>query len=191
MKKFFFISLTALLLIGQSCGNSGSSNKNSESSSSTKIADKEPEVPVAIKNLMKFLGKWEADATFIMEGKTYKVLYLMSCIEAADGNGLYIEEGFTHPDLGVVKGANLVGFDSVDSEIKWFSVDNLGSAHEHIGVWKTPGHLGIEYNGIHDGKKYVEKVDFIFIGKDELDFKLSGTLDGVEIEMGDGVLHKK
>ena len=90
-----------------------------------------------------------------------------------------------------MKGANLVGFDPYDSKIKWFSVDNMGTAHEHIGEWLTPDHLFIEHNGVRDGRKYVEKIDFTFKSKDEMMFKLVGTYDGVETEKGEGVFHKK
>jgi hypothetical protein len=153
--------------------------------------EKKPEIPVPVQNLMKFIGKWQADATLTMEGKTYKVNYWVNCTKTADGYGLMADEGFTHPELGTLSGANLVGYDPFDSKIKWFSVDNMGTAHEHVGSWETPDHLYIENNGMHDGKKYIEKIHFIFKGKNEMDFKLISTLDGIETEKAEGIFRKK
>ena len=148
-------------------------------------------VPAPIQNLMKFLGRWDADATFIIEGKTYKVVHSLNGKKTADGNGLSIDESFTHPELGSLKGANLVGFNPYDSKIHWFSVDNMGTTHEHIGEWLTPDHLYIEHNGIRDGKNFVEKIDLTFKGKDQMDLKLVATLDGKEIERAEGIYHRK
>jgi hypothetical protein len=44
---------------------------------------------------------------------------------------------------------------------------------------------------MHDGKKYIEKIHFIFKGKNEMDFKLISTLDGVETEKAEGIFRKK
>lgn len=152
--------------------------------------DAKPEIPAQIKNLMKFLGRWESDVSMTAEGKTYKVHYWVDCKKTADGNGLFADEGFSNNELGTLYGADLVGFDPYTSKIRWFSVDNMGTAHEHIGDWQTPDHLFIEHDGIRDGKKYVEKIDFEFKGDDQLNFKLVGTLDGIESEKGEGTFHK-
>jgi hypothetical protein len=153
--------------------------------------DAKPAIPVPVQNLKKFIGRWEAVASLTMEGKTYKGPYWVDCKMTADGNGIYADEGFSNPEMGTMKGSNLAGFDPIDSKIKWFSVDNMGTAHEHTGDWKSPDHLYIEYYGIHDGKKYVEAIDFVFKNDKELDFKLVSTLDGVETERGEGIFHKK
>jgi hypothetical protein len=148
-------------------------------------------VPVPVQNLMKFVGRWEADATLSSEGKTVQVNYWVDCKSTADGNGIFADEGFTSPEMGTLSGADLAGFDPFDGKVKWFSVDNMGTAHEHKGEWLTPDHLVIQFDGLRDGKKYVEKIDFTFKGNDALDFKLVGTLDGLEVEKGSGLFHKK
>lgn len=153
--------------------------------------DSKSDTPVPVQNLMKFLGNWEANAKLTTGGKTYNVLYRVNCKKTADGNGLYADEEFSNAELGTMKGADLAGFDPYDSKIKWFSVDNMGTTHEHTGDWQSSDHLYIEHTGLHDGKKYVEKIDFIFKGKDVLEFRLTGSLDGVETEKGEAVFHKK
>ena len=148
-------------------------------------------VPVPVQNLMKFLGNWEANAKLTMNGKIYKVFYSVDYKATAGGNGLYADNWFIQSELGTLEGVNLVGFDPNDSKIKWFSIDNKGTTHEHIGEWKTPEHLYIENNGIHDGKKYNERIDFNFKGKNEMDFKLVSTLDGIESQLAECVFYKK
>jgi hypothetical protein len=91
----------------------------------------------------------------------------------------------------MMQGGNLVGYNPYDSKIHWFSVDNMETAHEHTGEWLTPDHLSLEYDGMMDGKKYVEKLDFTFTSATELDFKLVGTLDGKEMSRAEGIFHKK
>lgn len=149
------------------------------------------ETPDEVKNLMKFLGNWEARATLTMEGKTYTVDYMVSCTKTADGNGLYADEWFTSPDLGTMKGADLAGYDPFDKKVKWFSVDNMGTTHEHVGGWQSPDHLFIQHVGMHDGKKYVENIDFHFMGTNQIHFMLAATLDGAEAEKAEGIFHKK
>ena len=149
------------------------------------------ETPAEISNLMKFVGDWESDATLTTEGKTVKVNYWVKCKTTADGKGIFADEGFSNPELGTMKGANLAGFDPIDAKVKWFSVDNMGTAHEHIGDWISPEHLVLLHDGTREGKQYVEKLDFIFTSENEMTFKLVGTLDGKQIALGEGVFHKK
>jgi hypothetical protein len=149
------------------------------------------ETPDAIKNLMKFLGDWQSKAALTMEGKTHDVDYMVSCTKTADGNGIFADEKVTIPEMGTLKGANLAGYDPYDKKIKWFSVDNMGTTHEHVGEWKSPDHLFIHYAGMRDGKKYEENIDFHFMGTNELHFKLVATLGGVDAEKAEGVFHKK
>jgi hypothetical protein len=149
------------------------------------------ETPDAIKNLMKFLGDWQSKVALTMEGKTHDVDYMVSCTKTADGNGIFADEKVTSPEMGTLKGANLAGYDTYDKKIKWFSVDNMGTTHEHVGEWKSPDHLFIQFTGLRDGKKYIENIDFHFMGTDEIHFMLAATLDGADAEKAEGVFHKK
>jgi hypothetical protein len=149
------------------------------------------ETPDAVKNLMKFVGDWNSKVALTMEGKTQEADYMVICTKTADGNGLFADEMVTIPEMGTLKGANLAGYDPYDKKIKWFSVDNMGTTHEHVGEWKSPDHLFIHYAGMRDGKKYEENIDFHFMSDNELHFKLTATLDGADAEKAEGVFHKK
>ncbi len=149
------------------------------------------EVPDAVKYLARFTGSWESNITMTMDGKKYTGIYSVNCKTTADGRGIYADETFSNPELGIMKGSDLAGFDPFDSKIKWFTVDNMGTTHIHIGDWTSPDHLYIEHDGIRDGKKYVETLDFNFRNDNEMDFKLVSTLDGVPSESSEGTFHKK
>ena len=184
--KAFTIAIVMGLLL-----NSCSNNKTENKSGIVESPAANTTLPAPIQNLMKFLGKWDADATFTIEGKAYKVVHSLNGTKTADGNGLSMEEWFTHPELGSMKGANLAGFDPFDSKIHWFSVDNMGTTHEHIGEWVTPDHLYVEHNGMRDGKNFIEKIDMTFKGADQMDLKLIATLDGKEVQRAEGIYYKK
>ncbi len=138
--------------------------------------------PVPVQNLMQFMGRWQAEAVLVIEGKIYKVNYNIAGRTIASGMGLLIDESFTDTALGSMKGTSLVGLNPNDSKIHWYSVDNMGNTHDHSGTWKTPENLVLEFIEMQGGKKYVEKIDFTFKSRNELLFTLLATLDGKEVK---------
>jgi hypothetical protein len=153
--------------------------------------EKKAELPASLKGLMAFVGKWKSDATMSMDGKSYKVVYYIDFKKVAGGNGLYATEWFDSKELGSLKGSDLVGYDPYDRKIHWYTVDNMGTTHEHLGDWQSPDHFYMEHDGMRDGKKYVEKIDLVLKGKNEVGFKLVATLDGTEVQRGEGIYHKE
>lgn len=45
-----------------------------------------------------------------------------------------MDESGKNSELGTLRGADLVGYDPHDSTIHWFSIDNLGTAHDDVAV---------------------------------------------------------
>ncbi|MEO6133489.1 MAG: hypothetical protein ABIQ02_16735 [Saprospiraceae bacterium] len=146
--------------------------------------------PEAITNFSKFVGNWNADANLTMDGKTYNLNYLVNGKLTADGNGLYVDESFSNPDLGTMIGENLVGYNPNDKKVHWFSVDNMGTAHEHIGDWINPNLFLMEHSEMQNGKKYIEKISMEFKNANTLEFNLVATLDGKEVQKGTGTFKK-
>lgn len=140
------------------------------------------ETPQALLNLMRFEGDWEGKATLVLEGKTYTFLYHANFKKTADGTGLLMEEWFNSAELGKLMGTNLIGNNANDGKIHWFSVDNFGTTHEHIGIWKSREQFYMETTETIQNKKYVEKINMIFKGNDTLELSLLATLDGKEYE---------
>jgi hypothetical protein len=139
-----------------------------------------PAQPLA--DLMKWDGKWAGEATLKMEGKTYKVQYSADFEKTADGSGIQMMEGFTHPELGTYVGENLIGYNSYDKKIHWFSVDNMGTAHEHLGYWKSPTHFYMEAHEKQNGKSFVERIDANVSNAGTMEFHLVGSLEGKVVE---------
>lgn len=147
--------------------------------------------PVAVKNLMKFNGRWVGNVTIVTEGKTHKVEYRLIGRSTAGGYGLYLDESFRDSLLGDMKASNLVGYDPNDEKIHWYSVDNHGSTHDHTGSWKSPDSLFMEHNGVRKGKSYQEKISVIFKGREEVQLSLVATLDGKESQKISGVFQRE
>jgi hypothetical protein len=150
-----------------------------------------PQRPPALEKMMRFVGSWDAQATLVLDGALHHVPYHADFQEIADGSGLYGTESFTDADLGTLLGSNLVGFDPFDGKIHWYSVDNMGTTHEHHGDWESADHFHMEHHGLREGKPFAEIVDMTFKGPDELDFRLTATLDGKEVERGEGLFHRR
>jgi hypothetical protein len=137
-----------------------------------------PAPPEAWKKMLRLDGLWEGPATAEMNGKTYRFTYFADFKPAADGNGLYMEEWFSDPELGKMKGSNLIGYNPFDHMIHWFSVDNFGTTHDHTGSWKSEDEFVMEHQGMQEGKKYMETIILTFQGEDKMKLTLLGTLDG-------------
>jgi len=144
----------------------------------------QPAPPKALTDLMRLEGKWQGPATLNIDGKMYKFTYYADFKKTADGTGMYMDEWFSAPELGNMKGANLVGYNTNDSKVHWFSVDNFGTTHDHPGMWKSANHFFMQANEMQGKKKFIEKIDLNFKGDDTMDLLLVATLDGKEIERG-------
>jgi hypothetical protein len=151
----------------------------------------QPKVAEEWTKMLGVEGSWSGPATLILGAKTYHFTDYSEFRKTADGSGLLMEEWSTDPELGKMKGTSLIGYNPNDKMIHWFSVDNMGTAHEHTGSWKTPNHFYMEHNSMQEGKKYVEKIDCMFTTKDQLELKVTGTLDGETMMQFNGNFQRK
>ena len=131
-----------------------------------------------LENLFRFEGNWAGEATLIFEGNAFIFTYYASFEKNQENSGMYMEEWFSHPDLGSLKGYNLIGYNVRDERIHWFSVDNFGTCHDHLGYWKTNDHFYMEATEKHQGKKFEEKIDIVFINENEVSLHLVVTIAG-------------
>ena len=131
-----------------------------------------------LENLFRLEGNWSGEATLILDGNTFNFIYYADFKKNDEGSGMYMEEWFSHPDLGSLKGYNLIGYNARDEKIHWFSVDNFGTCHDHLGFWKTNDHFYMETTEKHQGKKFEEKIDIVFINENEISLHLVATIGG-------------
>src|ERR1043165_5192945 len=152
---------------------------------SASIADPEP--AQAQKNLQQFVGNWESkNASIEMDGKTLHTDYHADFKTAADGTGIIMHEWFSAEGLGQYVGENIVGYDPNTGQIHWYSIDNTGTCHDHYGYWINNKHLFVQYQGVVDGKMYVEQLDMEFISATEMHIKIGGWNSGIVAERIDG-----
>ncbi len=144
----------------------------------TTYAQQAPKTPASLQFIMDMAGKWEGPAILKMGGQEIKTPYYAEFMKTADNNGIYMLERCNIPGIGALNGANLIGFDPNDSKIHWYSVDNMGTTHEHIGDLMGKQHFNMVYKGIREGKTYTETIDVIRTGKDKVEMKLVATIGG-------------
>ena len=135
-------------------------------------------LPLPVQQILRWEGRWKGPATLQLDGKTYKSTYFADFKKTADGNGLYMNESCDVPGIGKMNGANLVGFDPNDGKIHWYSVDNMGTTHEHVGQFTNDNDFYMEHKSHQKGKQYVEKIQVNFKDKNTLLLTVIGTLDG-------------
>jgi hypothetical protein len=145
------------------------------------LAEEPKGPPPALEKLMKLEGHWMGEARAVIEGKSYALTYHADFRRTKDGSGVQMTEWFDSADLGAFRGENLVGFDPYTGKIRWFSVDNMGTTHEHVGDWTSDTRFAMEHRGQREGKRYVEKVSLELRG-DAMAVHIVGTLGGKQAE---------
>jgi hypothetical protein len=150
-----------------------------------------PPTPEILKRVLTLEGKWEAKVSMQIGGRSYSFRYFMHYRKTADGNGLYMDESATIPDVGKLIGGNIIGYDPYDKKLHWFSVDNFGTTHDHIGQLVDNDHLRLVHESQREGKIYKEEIDFLWKSPKQLHVKLVGTLDGQIEETLEGTFVRK
>ena len=136
------------------------------------------QTPPDLENLFRLEGKWQGPAVLIFDGNTFNFTYYADFRKNEEGIGMFMDESFSHPDIGTLIGYNLIGYNSRDEKIHWFSVDNFGTCHDHFGYWKSPNHFYMETSEKRGGKKFEEKIDLIIVSPTEITLKLIALLGG-------------
>jgi len=158
---------------------------------SLKAQVNKPKMPDAVRDFVKFIGIWEANATITIDTIPYKVFYRMNFRRTADAYGMNVDEGYTDSTLGNLRAANLVGYNAADSKIHWFYADNLGTAYERVGNWTDSDNLRFEYSSKQKDKKYTEIITYAFYGNDEFTYTHTSYLDSKKIKKVTGKFERK
>ena len=150
------------------------------------------QTPVQWTRTLQFEGNWSGDAELNLGGQLFTVLYFTNFNTTIDGNAMTMDEGFTDPNLGELKGANLIGYSPYDDQIHWFSVDNFGTAHEHTGSWQNPRHFYMEHHSIQNGLPFSEYIDFrLRANNTRMLVTLFTTLGPDTIQTIEGILYRQ
>jgi hypothetical protein len=150
------------------------------------------ELPAAQKDLQRFVGNWVCkNISMTIGDKTYGGEYSFNCKSAIDGKGIYAEESYENVDLGKMHGLDMAGYDPNLKNIQWYTIDNQGTCHDHIGYWTDKDHFYMQYQGIANGTAFVEKLYFNFLSDNKMEFKMIGENNGVVSEKSSGEFVKK
>lgn len=152
----------------------------------TLAADPPAEPPEILKTAMKLEGRWRANATLSLGDQKHSFVYTLHFHKAADGNALTMDEHADVAEVGVLRGANLIGFDPYEGRLHWFSVDNFGTTHDHIGQLVGPAHLRLTHESRREGKPFREEINFVWRAADRIDARLVATLGGDVVETLEG-----
>ena len=149
------------------------------------------QVPQQWQYMMQFKGYWQGNAELNLGGQIFNLLYHTNFKSDIGGMALTMDEGFSDPVLGELKGANLIGLNAADGLIHWFSADNFGTAHEHTGAFTNSKHLHIEHSSMQGGLPFVERIDFTLNANNKkITVYLVATLGPDTVETISGVLNK-
>jgi hypothetical protein len=151
--------------------------------------DNKPADP--IQKLMRLSGSWVSKCDMMYEGENYDIVYHVVFKPVSDGHGLLGEESFSGPVLGIYHGSSLIGFDPYDRKIHWYTVDNTGTTHDHVGNWTDPDQFEMVHKSTRDKKAYHEKLSIRFTGKDQYEVIFIATLDGKVIETLEGTFKRE
>jgi hypothetical protein len=148
--------------------------------------------PPAQQNLIQFAGNWKLDNAKLMIGdKTLTGIYTFSCFRVCENTGILAHEKFITKDSGTMSGENLIGYDLNTGLVHLYSIDNNGTTHDHYGYWINKNHLFVQYQGVVEGKMYVEQINMTFRNPDKLDLKLVGMLNGEIYSSAEGTFIKQ
>ena len=150
-----------------------------------------PKKAYEFRDLIKFIGIWESNATITVDSIPYKVQYRMNFRKTADSYGINMDEAYSDSTLGNLRGANLIGFGYDDKKIHWYHVDNMGATYERIGQWNDSDNLHFSHSSTQGEKKYNEVITYAFYGNDEFTYKHTSFLDGKEIKKTAGKFKRR
>lgn len=93
--------------------------------------------------------------------------------------------------MGTISGINICGYDPNLKQIHLYSLDNTGTSHDHAGYWINNKHLFVEYQGVQDGKIYLEQINMIFNSPNEWTINLVGVQNGKVTQKVSGTFKKQ
>ena len=150
------------------------------------------QLSTAQSNFLKMQGIWiDKNAKVTIEGKTYMGEYSFNCSAVNMKTGILAHEKFVNDKLGNMNGENLLGWDPNLKLVHLYSTDNTGTCHDHIGYWINDDHLFVQYQGIVEGKIYLEQINMFFDKKNEFKINLVRMLNGEIYQKAEGTFIKQ
>jgi len=149
------------------------------------------DISVSWKTMLRLEGLWTGPCNMILDSKSYQIKYSLNFRSILNGIGMQMDENFQHTELGSYQGTNLIGYDPNEKIIHWFSVDNMGTTHNHIIRWINVNRIEMEHQSVQNGKKYTEQAFIQFRNDQTFEMQLIAKSDNKTVQELTGTLSKQ
>jgi hypothetical protein len=150
-----------------------------------------PPIPDQVKKLYIFEGNWQGQGTMTEAGQPPKNITvshktaIMPCKW-----GMLIDERMTLPGMTPYIASDMMGYDAGGDMVHLYTVSNYGDTHDHKGKWVDDKHLMLEYDGLYDGKPFVERLTITVLDSQSYSFTDSITVGGQLFQTGRASMKK-
>jgi len=131
-----------------------------------------------VKSLQVLIGDWIAEGTLTFKGKAFNITGTAKLMSAAAGWGVANFSKLDIEGVGSYEEVDVIGFDPTEKLFHFFSVTNTGAARDHKGKWLDDKTIRFDYEGLQEGKTYVEEISVNIPSSRELTIHERDTLDG-------------
>lgn len=136
------------------------------------------EIPVPIQKLAFLEGTWSGDATIAADGQTITFRLNFIVTKIAGGLGYYAVGSADIPGMGAYTESDMFGYDAGKDLVHMFSVTATGETHDHTGRFDRNGNITFKYEGVMNGKRYLETIPMTIMSPTEFRFKSTVTIGG-------------
>lgn len=137
--------------------------------------------PAEAERLMYFEGKWSGKGKVTMDGKTMECKLTQDYTKTTEGWGLIMHETCEAPNMPVYKAVSLFGYDKGHNHYHLFTLSNDEETHDHIGFWTENDKLEFKYEGMKDGKVYLQLLTYIMHDKKSFTFTEDTFIEGKKV----------
>jgi hypothetical protein len=118
-----------------------------------------PQMPDQVKKLYIFEGNWEGQGTMTMAGQQPQKITVSHKNTIMPGKwGILTAERFEAPGMSPYIATDMMGYDAGSDMVHLYTVSNYGDTHDHKGRWVDDKHLMLQYDGLNEGKPFVERL---------------------------------
>jgi hypothetical protein len=147
--------------------------------------------PAAIVRLAPLVGAWTGEGKVTEGGQTNPIKLRHQWEPIADTWGYQIHETVDMGAMGTYRSENFFGYDIGAEKLHLFTVSNMADCHDHAGGWKDDTHFALRYDGIAEGKPFVEEITGIIGAPNQYTFKAVRTVEGKVASVFEATMHRQ
>jgi hypothetical protein len=125
------------------------------------------------------------------ERKPRKARWRINCKQAAGGWSVACDETIRLPQMGVMRGHTLFGYEPGTRVLHIYTVNNMGEVRDLPGKWEDESTISYRYEGTQGGKPFVQEARIALTDAGTFDVDLTVTVGGQPMVAFDGTFHRK